>query len=319
MKEKTNREGFFENREFIVFKKIITGILEETGRRRAKYRESHGLGRGKAKDKFERPDAEKFIQYLALKISDPEVIRLSEEFVAKSNAVLDNMQETLTLSERLATLGTGLELVYHELAQPITAIGGSVASLEIYNKKIQEDFLNKTFKEITANIDGSINTIGELKESLRPAIGKSRPKIFKPIDTFVKVIRLFKDKIDENSITITISSNLNNYKINELEYPLWVSFLNIINNAIYWLKFADKEKIINFQLSDNEVLSISNTGPKILDDELEVIFQYGITGKKERDATGLGLAFSRNILRRIDWEVWAENDTIGPVFFIKKI
>ena len=318
LSEKTNREGFFENKAFIVFKKIITGILEEAGQRRAKYRLYHGLGRGKAQSKLERPNSEKFIQYLSSKTKDPELLKLTEQFVSETNTALDNMQESLSLSQRLATLGTGLELVYHELAQPLTSLGGSLSSLTTNTEKINDEKLKHTFKDRISNISSSIALIEELKESLQPAIGKSKAKEFKPIDTFKKVLHLFREKIEADGIMINISAALNNVSIKEVEYPFWISFLNILNNSMYWVNYTDREKIINFQYNDGSFI-ISNTSPKIPDDELDLIFEYGITSKKERNATGLGLAFTRSMLSSIGWEIEAENLLFGPAFIMRKI
>jgi signal transduction histidine kinase len=321
LSEKTNREGFFENKAFIVFKKSITGILEEAGRRRAKYRLIHNLGlrKGSVKNRFERPDSEKFIQYLAEKSNnDPELMKLTQEFVSETNTSLDNMQETLTLSQRLATLGTSLELIYHELAQPISAMGGDVSLLKLKVKHIQDNDIRNDFIQRIGNIDLSLEAMDELKDSLQPAIGRGRHKTFKPIETFKKVLHLFRDKIEQNGITVNINNSLESLEIKEVEYPFWVSFLNIINNSIYWLQYTKTNKIINFEYKEPSTFIISNTSPKIEEDELEIIFEYGITGKKERNATGLGLAFTRNMLDNIDWQITSENKSYGPAFYITK-
>ncbi|MCD0487918.1 ATP-binding protein [Pedobacter sp. MC2016-14] len=319
LSEKTNREGFFENKAFIVFKKIISGILEEAGQRRAKYRLFHGMGRGRVSNRLERPDSEKFIQYLASRTNDDEILKFSEQFVSETNSALDNMQETLTLSQRLATLGTGLELVYHELSQPLTSLGGSVSSLEKNIKNVADETLRSILENRLENVSLSMYMIEELKDSLKPAIGKSVPRDFKPIDTFKKVLHLFRDKIEKDGIIIHISTALDSYSIKDIEYPFWISFLNILNNAMYWLDFTDKEKIINLQLVDGGAFVLSNTSPKIIEEDLEVIFGYGISGKKLRGATGLGLSFTRSQLLTIGWEIWAENLSFGPAFYIKKI
>ena len=86
-----------------------------------------------------------------------------------------------------------------------------------------------------------------------------------------------------------------------------------------WLDFTDKEKILNFELIEDSYFLISNTSPTIPEDDIEIIFDYGITGKKERNATGLGLSFTKSMLNSINWDIWAENMTYGPGFYIKKI
>ena len=92
--------------------------------------------------------------------------------------------------------------------------------------------------------------------------------------------------------------------------------MNILNNAVYWLKFVDK-KIIVFEIEDDKII-ISNTGPKIPEEDLQVIFEYGVTAKKEKNATGLGLSFTRNMLISNGWVIFAENRSYGPAFIIQR-
>ena len=183
LSEKTNREGFFENKAFITFKKIITGILEETGQRRARYRLQHNLGRSQMSSKLKRPDTEKFIQYLLSKTNDEELIFKTKDFILETSTALDNMENTLSFSQRLASIGTGLELIYHELSQPITSIGAMIASLNLNINKIADGALKNILFERVNNIDLSVELLDSLRESLKPAIGKSMPKLFKPIHT----------------------------------------------------------------------------------------------------------------------------------------
>lgn len=318
LSEKTNREGFFENKAFITFKKCVSGILEEAGRRRAKYRLRHNLGRGRLENKLSRPDSEKFIQYLASKTEDSQLIEYSKRFIHETNTALDNMQESLTLSQRLATLGTGLELVYHELSQPLTAMGSSLDSLQNNINRINDELLRTRLIDRATNIERSLTLIEDLRDSLQPAIGKSIAKEFLPLETFKKVLHLFKDKIEHDAILINIATSLTEAKLKAVEYPFWISFLNIINNAMYWLNQTDQKKIINFQFEAPAKYIISNTGPKINEDELELIFEYGFTGKKERNATGLGLAFTASMLSSIGWTIHAENFSFGPAFILQK-
>lgn len=316
LNEKTNREGFFENKAFIILKKIIDGILEETGKTRAKYREFHNLGRS-IKSKHQRPNTEKFIQYILGATDDEELIRKSQKFIEEANTAFDNMENSLSFSQRLASLGTGLELVYHEISQPISSIGASRSSIEIIINKLNDNPIKERLRERLLTIGASLEALSTLQESLKPAIGRSIAKTFKPIDTFNKVCFLFKDIFEEKGIIIEISSNLKDFEIKDFEYVLWITFLNIINNAVYWLTYAEQKRIIILDY-DNDSIVVSNTGPVISEEDLEIIFSYGITGKKEKNATGLGLAFTRNILEIRGWSIWAENREYGPSFYIKK-
>jgi signal transduction histidine kinase len=317
LKEKTNREGFYENKAFIDTKNVLQIIFKNLGQLRYNFRLRNNLGRI-PKNRLQRPDTKTFIEFIKNNPENKNILKRSEQFVKEISTALDNMEDTLSFSQRLASLGTGLELVYHELAQPIAKIGGSRALLNRKVGKIDEKELRDSFiKEIT-HIGSFVSELDELKSSLKPAIGKSRHQLFKPNHTFKKVCYLFRKDITEENIEMLIQDGSEKLEIEDYEYPLWISFLNIINNAIYWLKLNEGRKSISFAIEDKNRFVISNNGPFIPEDYLDLIFEYGFTLKKEKNATGLGLAFTKNILNLNNWEISVENRENGPAFIISK-
>lgn len=319
LNEKTNREGFFENEAFISLKKILRAVLIEAGKRRNNYRQKHAIGR-KISSKHSRPDVTRFIDFIESITKDKNAIREAKTYLNDITTALDNLENSLTFSQRLAALGSGLELVYHEMAQPTSIIGKCLFSMKFSISQIQNQEIRDELLKETIQIKTAINTLDRLKESLEPAIGKSKQTEFKPIDIFNKVCYLFTKDLITNKISIDIDKRLNNLSIRDSEYNLWITFLNILNNAIYWLKTDDVvEKKILFEQGEDSEMIISNNGPKIENGELENIFNYGVTHKRIKNATGLGLAFTRSILSANDWEIWAENKEYGPAFIIKKL
>ncbi len=318
LKEKTNREGFYENKAFIDVKNILQVIFKNLGQLRYNFRLRHNLGRI-PKNRLQRPDTKSFIEFIKNNSEGNEVIKKSEQFVKEISTALDNMEDTLSFSQRLASLGTGLELVYHELAQPIAKIGGSRAILHRKVNKIEDKELRDYFiKEIT-HIGSFVSELDELKSSLKPAIGKSRHQIFKPNHTFKKVCYLFRKDFNEENIEMLIEQQSDEFQVEDYEYPLWISFLNIVNNAVYWLKLnRDKRKFVSFSIEEKNKLVIANNGPFISEDYIDLIFEYGFTLKKEKSATGLGLAFTKNILNLNNWDISVENRKEGPAFIISK-
>ena len=317
LSEKTNREGFFENRAFISLKQIIRGILMEIGRRRYHYRLKHNLGRT-IRNKLKRPNTKAYLDFIEKRSGDTVVIEKSNQFIQEVTTALDSMENTLTFSQRLATLGSGLELVYHEMATPIAKIGGMGSSVKERAKGLtQEELRKKILADIEVMCAANV-ALDTLKESLRPAIGLSRRRLFKPFDTFQKVCVLLAKDISDDSIDIEIVPSLRNYEIKDYEYALWVAFLNILNNAVYWLKSIDKGRRISFTREHGDALVVQNTGPKIPDDYLELIFEYGVTLRQEKNATGLGLAFTKNVLGSHGWEITAENRDDGPAFLLRR-
>lgn len=319
LEEKTNREGFFENKAFIDLKAIMRSALLELGKRRYRYRVKHGIGRI-VTSKFKRPDSVKFIDFLKKSTTDIRLIKKAEQFVSETNTTLENLENSLSFSERLAALGNGLELVYHELAQPISLLGSSLSTIEYKVKdKINDLQLRQDLLTNTLNSSNNLISIDELRKSLQPAIGKTRPSYFYPYKTFQKVRLLHNQELKEKNIKIWIEESSKQKKIYSYEFVFWISFLNIFNNAVYWLDEIDvNQRQINFIIHEDYTIEISNTSVEIPPDYIESIFEYGVTFKKTKNATGLGLAYTRSQLNKIDYEIWAENKEFGPSFFIKK-
>lgn len=316
LEEKTNREGFIENTAFMQVKTTLAAIFKDLGRKRYNYRLSFGLGRI-PDSRHKRPDFDSFLEKIkSSKYVDETIIHYSEKFLKEVNTSMDNLEESLSFAERLASLGSGIELVYHEMAQPISGLRTTKSSLKLKTNKIEPEMLDYYINDIN-NLAHSTEVLVELRKSLQPAIGRVRKKKFSPYDTFMKVVNLFKSDLDESKITVSIDNRLKDFIIEDYEYAFWISFLNIVNNAVYWIKKSERECEIRFY-ADGERFVVSNNGPLIRHDIIDHIFKYGVTARIEKNATGLGLAFTQSILSRNNWNIIAENREFGPAFIICK-
>lgn len=318
LKEKTNREGFYENKAFNQLKGMLLRIMEEIGQFRYNYRLKHNLGRPTSTFN-NRPRSEEYLKFIyEISHNDRRIVDKTKEFIKETDTALDNAEYRLTLAERLASLGSSLELLYHELAQPITILGGS--EMEIFDnlEKIKPPEIKNKIEKQLNYISEAVSTLDELKNSLEPAIGKSVSRKFRPLTSFSKVIRLYNKDISDYKIQIDIDNKLQNYYIIDVEYSLWIAFLNIINNAIFWLKNSSTtEKRILLEI-ENDDLIISNTGPLIDDDIIDIIFEYGVSTKPGKNKSGLGLTYTKSILEKNNWSIFAENKNYGPSFRIVK-
>ncbi len=317
LQEKTNREGFSENTAFLEVKETLLTIFKNLGRKRYNYRLLHGLGRGIPTSKHTRPDFQRYMNEINKTDDLGHVREYSKKFMKNVTTSMDNLEESLSFSERLASLGQGIELVYHEMAQPISQLKTTEDSLNLNKDKIQEEFKESYLFDFNA-LDVSTEALTDLRKSLQPAIGRSRKKKFKPYLTFLKVCTLFKSDFKEAGISSPkVDERIKDYEINNQEYAFWIAFLNIINNAVYWIKKSERAGEIRFHIEDNSIV-LSNSGPLIREDIIEHIFEYGVTTKREKHATGLGLSFTRSILSSINWEILAENQPNGPALIIKE-
>lgn len=315
LEEKTNREGFTENSAFIDVKNTLQVIFRYIGNERYNFRYKENLG-SKLKSKHSRPDFEVFLNTIQTQTNLKYIRDYSKKFMKEVTTSMDNLEESLSFSERLASLGCGIELVYHEIQQPISRLQTTQASLGKKKDKVHQDVKDNFLFDIEA-LGSSTDTLIELKKSLQPVIGRTRKKKFKPYDTFLKVCNLFKSDLEENKISIKTDEKVQNVEIIDLEYAFWISFLNIVNNAVYWIKKSEKKGEIRLHMKRDSFI-VSNSGPLINEEIIDYIFEYGVTTRKEKNATGLGLAFTRSTLTNINWEIGAENRNDGPAFIIQR-
>lgn len=134
------------------------------------------------------------------------------------NTSMDNLEESLSFAERLASLGSGIELVYHEMAQPISGLKTTKSSLNLKRKKIDPDVLDFYINDIN-NMAHATEVLIELRQSLQPAIGRARKKSFSPYETFIKVVNLFRSDLDDHKITVAVDHRLKDFLLKILNMP----------------------------------------------------------------------------------------------------
>lgn len=81
-------------------------------------------------------------------------------------------------------------------------------------------------------------------------------------------------------------------------------FLNIINNAIYWVAYGNERKRIEIKIRDNEIL-IMNSGAKMSYTELTRCFEIFI---QRKHLVGNRFVFGQKCLNSIDLDIYATND-----------
>ncbi|MCD8148494.1 MAG: ATP-binding protein [Clostridiales bacterium] len=81
-------------------------------------------------------------------------------------------------------------------------------------------------------------------------------------------------------------------------------FINVVNNAIYWVGFGDEKKI-EIDVQEDKTL-IMNSGPQMSHTELSKCFEIFYT--KKPSGRGIGLYLAKRNLNAIDLDIYASND-----------
>ena len=212
----------------------------------------------------------------------------------------DRMKQQWSQVQDTAQLGIAVEIIDHEFNVLYSRINRLLEKLEKENMlSMNSDFtlLDKTFRSL------------EDKYNLLSPLYRINNAVAKEVDC-KKVIEYVTDffdrKIDEESIKITNSYSFANHHIKIKEPVLYTVIINIVNNAIYWMRSVDyKEIYFDFLESTNEIL-IMNSGLRIEDHRLNKIFDLFYSNRPS--GRGIGLYLAKQSLNESGYDISATND-----------
>jgi len=219
LREKTNREGFFENTEFSKFRWIINSAIEHFNQLRKEDR--------KALDEILKKDP--------VKESAPgRFLKASEkiEKIAKDKGLQDEINPALnalkkeyeTLQNLVVSSGAGLNLaiVFHEVEREVDTL---VKGLEAGESS---DTLRKRAKHLATILDG----FGNL---LRKASRKTMP-VSKLLE---RALELSQSRFTAHKITVScpvLNGEDKDFNVSGSMSFYLSTLINLIDNAIYWTR-----------------------------------------------------------------------------------
>jgi PAS domain S-box-containing protein len=242
-----------------------------------------------------------------LVILNEEINAQKENLEATVNE-LRSMQMQLIQSEKLASIGTLVSGVAHEINNPLNFISGGLTALQQIREELQKglsadssDILSFSESAISEGLHRATKIVESLM-SISVTRGSFKKMI--KISQFVENnVYFFKPQLPENVILeFQIKS--------DISLPIYVdkmhqAFLNILDNALFELKHSaseGKKLIVSVfeKTIDNRnylVISIYNTGKLIPEDDLNKVFEAFYTTKNPNQGKGLGLAISYAIVK----------------------
>jgi signal transduction histidine kinase len=220
------------------------------------------------------------------------------------------MEEQMTNSEKLASIGRLAAGIAHEIGNPLTSVFSFVQIL----KEIEQDEFKK---ESLQTIHFHINRISEILKQLsgftKMPMGEAREcQLNDTIETSVTLIQY-----DKRAKDITIKKELSpslpmiTIDCNQLSQV----FVNLILNAIDAMHDGGTLTVRSFLRGDDIVMQFQDTGIGIPPGNLIKIFDPFYTTKEK--GTGLGLAVSYNIVKKLNGTLTVESEVgKGTVFTI---
>lgn len=214
--------------------------------------------------------------------------------------------------QKLAVMGRLVAEVSHEINNPLAIIiGGTQVVLSHLDKKPSLFKIKSQLETVLRNARRCKNIIANMLNYNR-TISKKEEAI--NLSTLIReAIEDVSYQYDMSGIETVLNCNeIANAKITGNSTALLSVFINLIRNA----RQAMGEKghlTITMQKEDKKYLRIEihDTGSGISDKQKAELFKPFVSGWKERDGSGLGLATSLGIIEMHDGSMSAESGGVG--------
>jgi len=223
-----------------------------------------------------------------------------EQIQGAYKAQYDQMKYQWEQTRDTAQLGIAVEIIDHEFNQLYAKINYQLGILRD-NEKVRVIkefiFLEKNFKQL----EDKYTLLSPLYR-----ISGAFAKEISGIIIYKYLLEFFENQFLNYNISINVSEAFNKHIILIKEPVIHTVFINIINNAIYWLHNKKTRSInLDYKKETNEII-IANSGEKIPDYRLERIFELFYSQRP--NGRGIGLYLSKQSLNEAGLDLYATND-----------
>jgi len=238
--------------------------------------------------------------------------------IRKMETEAERLRTELARMDRVSMMGVLTAGIAHEINQPLAAIlSNAQAALRFMNKDPQE---LKEVKEALRDIISDDKRAGEMVHSIRNIVGRDDQKL-EEVDlneTVREILPLVKSEALNRKIVISEDLQFDIPPLYCDRIQIQQVILNLVMNALEALKglyASTPEIIVSTRFRDNRevLLSVSDSGPGIEPDQLNIIFDSFETTKK--GGLGIGLSICRSIAEKLGGRLWAENRPEGGAIF----
>lgn len=203
-----------------------------------------------------------------------------------------NAEQEINQIRSLAQLGISFEVLAHELNAQDQAVTRSLKSM---SSDAQNELGFKNAMKAHKQFTEYLRFLSPLKLSGYQSRDEiTGTEILKNIDTF------FRDRFERQNVELKVSSSFDNMVVVDVKSRIIPVFVNIVNNALYWVGLAENRKI-EIDILDDLVV-IANSGPPVDQDDIDRLFELFYS--RRSSGNGVGLYLSRQNLAVAHHKIW---------------
>jgi signal transduction histidine kinase len=211
---------------------------------------------------------------------------------------LEDLRERVQTDIELSQLGLAVGVIHHEFNSTVKSIRSSLKDLRAWSDVNEQlDGVYKNIKMNFEHLDGYLNLFTPLNRRL-----SRKNEEIKLMEVKHFLIDLFKSRFERHNIEFKHTVGFARRSIHGFRSTFYPVFVNVIDNAIYWLNDSpSEEKIIRLHAEDDGIIYISNNGTEIPPQDKNKIFQLGFSRKE--NGRGMGLHISNEVLEPIGYKI----------------
>ena len=235
--------------------------------------------------------------------SEEELRQMNEELATSNDALSDTLERLkgtqlqLVQSEKMASIGTLISGIAHEINNPLNYIHGGVSVISMHldeNPVNNIEKLQPFFKGITLGVDRITNIVSGLSRFSRNVKSTTEKcDIHSIIDNCLLILHhrmsdrmiIIKEYWDERIVVIGNEGRLHQ------------AILNVLSNADQAIENKGNINIKTEIIKNNVKITIKDTGQGIKKENIALITDAFYTTKDPGKGTGLGLSITCNIIQ----------------------
>ena len=219
------------------------------------------------------------------------------------------LEEEAEADAQLAQLGMAIEIINHEFSGTIRSVRNGLRRLKAWadvNEGLGE--LYESIRTSFDHLDGYLTLFTPLQRRLYRKAVEIRGY---EIRDFLE--ELFRARMARHDVSLTATGSFLDAKITGFPSSFYPVFVNLVDNAIFWLSQQNPRLERNIELDErNGTLLVADNGPGIDVRDREAIFEFGFSRKP--GGRGMGLHIGRENLRRIGFDLRLIDGAGGAIF-----